>query len=88
MDSGVRQPQVRFDARAERAEYQYLFEHPARVLQDRLARLGGGDRSKQIGIPEWKRVYLREEQDRKLLHQARALGWGREKQYYYTQKVA
>src|ERR1700747_24996 len=41
MDSALHQQQVRFNIRAERAEYEYLFRHSARVLQDRLARRGG-----------------------------------------------
>ena len=57
MDWAHHQQQVRFDIRAERAEYEYLFKHPARALQDRLARLGGGDRTKEIPIAEWERVY-------------------------------
>jgi hypothetical protein len=69
MDWAVHQQQVRFDIRAERAEYECLFKHPARVLQDRLARLGGGDRTKEIPVAEWERVYQKEAQARRLLHQ-------------------
>jgi hypothetical protein len=86
MDWALHQQQVRFDIRAERAEYEYLFKHQARVLQDRLARRGGGDRTKEIPIAEWERVYRKEAQARKLLHQARVLAWGKEKRYYYAQK--
>lgn len=57
MDWALHQQQVRFDIRAERAESEYLFKHPARVRQDRFARLGGGDRTKEIPIAEWERVY-------------------------------
>jgi len=39
-------------SRRTRAEYEHLFKHSARVLQDRLARLGGGDRTKEIPIAE------------------------------------
>jgi hypothetical protein len=53
MDWALHQQQVRFDIRAERAEYEHLFKHSARVLQDRLARLGGGGRTKEIPIAEW-----------------------------------
>ena len=60
MDWALHQQQVRFDIRAERAEYEHLFNHPARVLQDRLARLGGGDRIREIPIAEWERVYRKE----------------------------
>ena len=76
MDWAFHQPEVRFDIRAERAEYEYLVNHAARVLQDRLARLGGSDRTKEIPIAEWERVHRREAQARRLLHQARVLGWG------------
>jgi hypothetical protein len=86
MDWALHQQQVRFDIRAERAEYEYLFKHPARALQDRLARLGGGDRTKEIPITEWERVYRKEAQSQRLLHQARVLGWGKEKNYYYAYK--
>jgi hypothetical protein len=87
MDWGLHQQQVRFDIRTERGEYESLFKHPARVLQDRLARLGGGDRTKGIPIAEWERVYRKEAQERRLLHQARVLGWGKEKRYYYAHKL-
>ena len=88
MDSVLNQQQVRFDIRAERTECEYLFRHPARVLQDRLARPGGGDRTKEIPIAEWERVYRKEAQARILLHQARVLGWGKEKSYYYAHKLS
>jgi hypothetical protein len=98
-NSSYHAPQVRFDIRAEREECERLFQHPARVLQDRLARLGGGDRTKHPAMPEWKKVFLAELQaekllhearlaelqNEKLLHQARVLAWGKEKQYYYAQ---
>jgi hypothetical protein len=48
MDWAIHQTEVRFDIRAERAEYEYLFNHPARVLQDRLARLGAATRLKKF----------------------------------------
>lgn len=88
MDWAVHQPEVRFDIRAERAEYEYLFTHQARVLQHRLVRLGGGDRTKEIPVAEWERVYQREAQARRLLHQARVLAWGHEKRYYYANKLS
>jgi hypothetical protein len=88
MDWAFQQPEVRFDIRAERSEYEYLFNHSARVLQDRLARRGGGDRTKEIPIAEWERFSRKEAQARRLLHQARVLGWGKEKTYYYGQKTA
>lgn len=81
-ESAIHQPEVRFDIRAERAEYERLFKHSARVLQDRLARLGGSDRTPEIPVPEWKKVYLKEAELRKLLYQARVLSWGKEKRFY------
>jgi hypothetical protein len=80
--------QVRFDIRAEREEYERLFTHQARVLQDRLARLGGGDRTRHHAIPAWKKVFQTAAQERRRLHQARVLSWGKEKQHYFTQKAA
>lgn len=87
MDWAHQQPAVRFDIRAEREEYERLFRHPARALQDRLARRGGGDRTKEIPVAEWERVYQREAQVRRLLQQARVLAWGKEKRYYYAHKA-
>lgn len=88
MNWAFHESQVRFDIRAEREECERLFKHPARVLQDRLARRGGCDRTKQPGIPEWKKIYQAREQARILLHQARALSWGREKTYYFAHRIA
>jgi hypothetical protein len=88
MDWSLHQLQVRFDIRAERAEYEYLLNPSARVLQDRLVRLGGGDRTKEISIAEWGRVYRNEAQARRLLHQARVLAWGKEKRHYYAHKLS
>jgi hypothetical protein len=78
-------PQVRFDIRAEREEYERLFQHPARVLQDRLARCGGGDRTSHPGTPEWKKVFQKQAEQRRLVYQARVLSWGKEKSYYFAQ---
>jgi hypothetical protein len=86
MDWALHQQQVRFDIRAERAEYEHLFRHPARALRDRLARRGGGDRTKEIPIAEWETINRKEALARRLLHQARVLGWGREKSSYYAHK--
>jgi len=88
MDWALHQPEIRFDTRAERAEYERLFQHPARVLQDRLARLGGGDRTKEIPTAEWQKLYQKEAQERRLLYQARLLGWGKQKTYYFAHKNA
>ena len=86
MDWAVNQPRIRFDVRAEREEYERLFKHPARALQDRLVRRGGGDRTEKHDIPEWEKTYQTVAQARRLLRQARVLGWGKEKRYYYAQK--
>jgi hypothetical protein len=87
MDWAIHRPEVRFDVHAERVEYERLFKHPARVLQDRLVRRGGGDRTKEIPVAEWEREYQWDSQARKLLHQARVLSWGKEKRYYFAQKA-
>ena len=68
-------------------KYERLFKHPARALQDRLVRRRSGDRTRRPAIPEWKKVYLTEAEQRRLLHQARVLGWGKEKRYYYAHKI-
>lgn len=77
---------MRFDIRAEGEECERLFRHPARVLQDRLVRLGGGDRTKKIPIAEWERLYQKEALAHRLLYQAGVLGWGKEKRHYYAHK--
>lgn len=87
MDWAYHEPQIRFDIRVEREEYERLFKHQARVLQDRLVRCGGSDRTRRPATPEWKEVYLKEAEQRRLLHQARVLGWGKEKRYYYAHKI-
>ncbi|PYX53697.1 MAG: hypothetical protein DMG76_24565 [Acidobacteria bacterium] len=88
MDWAFHESQIRFDIRAEREECERLFRHPARILQDRLVRCGSGDRTKRPAIPEWKRVFLKEAEQRRLLHQARVLSWGKEKRHYYAHKIA
>jgi hypothetical protein len=87
MDWAYHESQVRFDIRAEREECERLFKHPARVLQDRLARCGGSDRTRRPALPEWKKVFLNESLERRLLLQARVLSWGKEKRYYYSHKA-
>jgi hypothetical protein len=62
MNWALHQSEVRFEIRAERAEYERLFRHQARVLQDRLVRLGGGDRTNEIPIAEWEKLYQKEAQ--------------------------
>ena len=87
MDWAHYQPRIRFDIRAEREEYERLFNHQARVLQDRLVRRGHTDRTRQHAIPGWERVFQTQAHERRLLHQARVLSWGREKRYYYAHKA-
>jgi hypothetical protein len=83
MDWAIHQSRLRFDIRAEREEYERLFQHHARVLQDRMARRGRTDRTKKHAITEWEKNYQAEAQECRLLHQARVLSWGKEKAYYY-----
>ncbi len=64
------------------------FKHPAKVLQDRIVRCGCGDRTRPIAIPEWERVYLKEAEQRRLLHQARVLGWGKQKSAYFSRFIS
>jgi len=85
-ESAIHQPQVRFDLRAEREEYERLFTHPARILQDRMVRRSLTDRTRMPGVAEWERVYQKEMEERRLLYQARVLGWGKEKRYYFAHK--
>jgi len=85
MDWATHEPQIRFDIRAEREECEQLFRHQARALQDRIVRRGRTDRTRQHAIPEWEKFYQTEAQERRLLHQARVLSWGKEKRYYYGQ---
>ena len=73
------EPQVRFNIRAEREEYEYLFRHAARVLQDRMSRRSRTDRTSKPGVAEWEKVYQNEAKERRLLYQSRVLGWGKEK---------
>ena len=86
MNSGFYQPQVRFDIRSEREEYERLFCHQARILQDRIARRGHTDRTQKHDVPEWKKVYQASAQERRLLYQARVLGWGKEKRFYFAHR--
>lgn len=88
MDWAIYRPQVRFDIRAEREECERLFRHQARVLQDRLARRGHTDRTRQHAIPDWERIYQTEAQERRLLYQARVLSWGKEKRYYFAHRLS
>lgn len=86
MDWAHHESQIRFDVRAEREECERLFKHPARALQDRLARRGHTDRTRHPATPEWKKVYLTATEERRLLYEARVLGWGKEKSYYYAHR--
>ena len=84
MDRAIYQPQVRFDARAEREEYERLFMHQARILQDHMVRRSRTDRTRKHDIPEWETVYRCEADGRRVLYQARVLSWGKEKRYYFA----
>jgi hypothetical protein len=86
MDWANYQPQIRFDIGAEREECERLFKHWARALQDRLVRRWHTDRTRQHAIPEWEKIYQTQAQERRLLHQARVLSWGKEKRHYYAHK--
>ena len=86
MDWATHEPQIRFDIRAEREACEQLFKHQARALQDRIVRRGRTDRTRQHAIPEWEKFYQTEAQERRLLHQARVLSWGKEKRYYYARR--
>jgi hypothetical protein len=88
MDWAIYQPRIRFDARAEREECERLLKHPARILQDRLARRGHTDRTRQHAIPEWEKLHQAEANERRLQHQARVLSWGKEKRYYFAHKLS
>jgi hypothetical protein len=85
-ESAIHQPEVRFDIRAQRAEYERLFRHQARDLQDRMVRRSRTDRTRKHDVPEWEKVYQEEAQEHRLLYQARVLGWGKEKRYYFAHK--
>jgi hypothetical protein len=80
------EPQFRFDIRAEHEECARLSLHQARVLQDRMVRRTRTDRTKHPATPEWEKIYRTHAQERRLMHQARVLSWGKEKQYYFTYK--
>jgi hypothetical protein len=82
---GVHQSQFRFDIRAEREECEWLFQHPARILQDRMVRRSRTNRTKQHACTDWEKAERSEVEARRLLHQARVLGWGKEKRYYLLQ---
>ena len=84
MDWATYEPQKRFDIRAEREACEQLFRHQARAVQDRIVRRGRTDRTRPHAIPEWEKIYQTEAQERRLLHQARVLSWGKEKRYYYA----
>jgi hypothetical protein len=86
MDWAHHEPQFRFEIRAEREECDRLFLHQAMVLQNQMVRRGHTDRTKHYAMPEWEKVYQTAARERKLLHQARVLSWGKEKRYYYAYK--
>jgi len=86
MDWTLHQPEIRFDIRAERAEYERYSSTQQEGLRHRLVRLGGGDRTKEIPLAEWERLYQKEAQARRLLYQLKVLGWGKEKRCYFAHK--
>ena len=88
MDWAIHQSQVRFDIRAEREEYEHLFHHSARVLQDRMARRGHTDRTRKHAMTEWEKVHQIQALERRVLRQARVLSWGKEKAYYFGHKLS
>jgi hypothetical protein len=81
MDWAFHESQMLFGMRAEREDGERLFKHQTRVLQN-SACAGGGNRTKRPVTPEWKKVYVSEAEQQRLLHQARVLGWGKEKRHY------
>jgi hypothetical protein len=86
MDWAHHEPQFRFDIRAEREECERLSLHQASVLQNRMVRRTRTDRTKHPAMPDWEKVYQTEAHERRLLHQARVLSWGRQKQHYYAHR--
>jgi hypothetical protein len=54
MDWALHQNQFRFDIRAEREEYERLFKHEARVLQDRMVRRGLANRTRHPAMTDWE----------------------------------
>ena len=85
MDWAHHESQFRFDIRAEREECERLLLHAA-VLQNRMVRRTRTDRTKHPAMPEWEKVYQSAAQEKRLLHQARVLSWGKEKQFYFAHK--
>jgi len=53
-----------------------------------MVRRSRTDRTRTPGLAEWKRVYQKEVAERRVLYQARVLGWGKEKQHYFAHKQA
>jgi hypothetical protein len=86
MDWAHHQPEFRFDIRAESEECERLLLHQARILQDRIARRGHTDRTRHHSIPEWEKVNQAAAKERRLLHQAKVLRWGKQKRYYFARK--
>ena len=54
------------------------------MLQDRLVRRSRTDRTRKHDVPEWEKFFQQKVQERRLLYQARVLGWGKEKRYYFA----
>jgi len=51
-----------------------------------MARRSRTDRTRKHAVSEWEQLYQKEAQERRLLYQARVLGWGKEKRYYFAHK--
>ena len=86
MDWALHENRFRFEVRAERDECKRLFQHQARALQDRMVRRGHTDRTRHPAMTEWEKVERAAKQEHRSLHQARVLGWGKQKQLYYAHK--
>jgi hypothetical protein len=53
-----------------------------------MVRRSRTDRTRTPGVAEWKKTYQKEAAERRVLYQARVLGWGNEKQHYFAHKQA
>lgn len=86
MDWAHHEPQFRFNIRAEREECEWLLLHQASALQNRMVRRTRTDRTRRPATPEWEKIYQAAAREKRLLHQARVLSWGKQKHYYYAHK--
>jgi len=51
-----------------------------------MVRRSRTDRTRKPRVAEWEKVYQKEAEERELLYQARVLGSGKQKQYYFAHK--